>query len=207
VRRKQAIGTWAGSNGRPNLDRLLRDIIDKPDDQDQIAGELDRQLGETAAVMILDMTGFARTTRSYGIVAFLLMIYQMKLLATPCIEAENGVVVKSDADNLYCLFPDVASAIRASQAIIARLAAEAERLPSDRRLYASIGIGFGRILNLAATDIFGDEVNLASKLGEDVARQGEILLTSDARAQAPEWPVREESVTISGVSMTYFALL
>ena len=194
------------SDRRPNLHELLGHIIERPTAEDEIAQEIDRQLGETAAVMILDMTGFARTTRAYGIVAFLLMIYQMRLLATPCVEAEGGVVVKSDADNLYCLFPDVPSALRASQAIMERFSREAGRLPPDRRLYASIGIGFGRILNVDASDIFGDEVILASKLGEDIARQGEILLTPAARAEAAEWPMREQSLVVSGVAIRYFAL-
>ena len=195
------------NDGRPNLDQLLRGMIDQPGAEEEIAREIDRQLGETAAVMILDMTGFARTTRSHGIAAFLLMIYQMKMLTAPCIEAAGGLVVKSEADNLYCLFPDVASAVRGSQAIMARLAAETATLPSERRLYASIGIGYGRILNVDASDIFGDEVNLASKLGEDIAQQGEILLTPAARTQVPALAVREESVSISGMRLTYFALL
>ena len=192
---------------RPNLDQLLRDMIDQPGAEDDIAREIDRQLGETAAVMILDMTGFARTTRSHGIAAFLLMIYQMKMLTIPCVEAAGGVVVKSEADNLYCLFPDVASAVRGSRAIMERLAVETGRLPAERSLYASIGIGFGRILNVDASDIFGDEVNLASKLGEDIARQGVILLTPAARAQVPDLPTNEESVSMSGMRLAYFALL
>ena len=156
--------------------------------------------------MILDMTGFARTTRSHGIVAFLLMIYRMKLLATPCVEAEDGLVVKCEADNLYCLFRDVDSAVRASQAIMGRLAGGTAELSDGRALYASIGIGYGRILNIDGSEIFGDEVNLASKLGEDIAQQGEILLTSAAHAHSPERPVRTRSVSVSGMPLTFFAV-
>ena len=194
-------------NDRANFERLLDEMIERPEAEAALTAEIDRDFGEDRAVLVLDMTGFARTTRSHGIAAFLLMIYQMKMLTTPCIEAAGGVVVKSEADNLYCLFPDVDSAVRGSQAIMARLAAETATLPSERRLYASIGIGYGRILNVEASDIFGDEVNLASKLGEDIAQQGEILLTPAARTQVPALAVREESVSISGMRLTYFALL
>jgi class 3 adenylate cyclase len=46
----------------------------------------------------------------------------------------------------------------------------------------SYGIGWGDVIDLEA-DVFGLEVNLASKLGEDLARPGEVLLTA-AAAQA-----------------------
>ena len=70
------------------------------------------------------------------------------------------------------------------------------------------GIGFGNILNIGDEDLFGNEVNLASKLGEDVAERGEILLTAAARAQLHEAdiPIREETVSISGLDVTYYKI-
>ena len=78
---------------------------------------------------------------------------------------------------------------------------------ADRRLYASIGIGFGDILVLADEDLFGDEVNLASKLGEDVAQGGMVLLTEAARAELdPSVPTTPERVSVSGLALVYHAL-
>ena len=42
----------------------------------------------------------------------------------------------------------------------------------------------GEVLDLGR-DVFGLEVNLASKLGEDVARPGEVLFTEAAVAALP----------------------
>lgn len=84
-------------------------------------------------------------------------------------------------------------------------------LPEEQRLYASIGIGYGAILNIAGEDMYGDEVNLASKLGEDVAQRGEILLTAAARARIDParggTATRAESVSISGLALDYHVLL
>ena len=159
--------------------------------------------------MVLDMSGFARTTQRRGIVAFLLMIHQMKRVAEPVVRANGGVVVKAEADNLYCLFETAADAVAASRKVMQRLESVNLLLPDDRRLYASIGIGYGRILNVDEDDIFGDEVNLASKLGEDIADKGMILLTPAARAQAEAagFETREEMVSISGLSLSYHALV
>ena len=52
---------------------------------------------------------------------------------------------------------------------------------TDEQLCFSYGIGYGDMLDLEE-DLFGLEVNLASKLGEDLAKPGEALLTPTAAA-------------------------
>ena len=196
-------------NSRANLERILREMMERPDAQEELSREIDEQFGETRAVLVLDMSGFSRTTQKRGIVAFLLMIHQMRLIATPAIEENGGIVVNAEADNLYCLLESVAGAVKAAREIIKRLDAANLLLPEERRLYASIGIGWGRILNVDERDMFGDEVNLASKLGEDVAERGEILLTAAAQAEAKaaSLETRAEEISISGLSLSYHALV
>ena len=72
-----------------------------------------------------------------------------------------------------------------------------------------MGIGYGRILNIADHDLFGDEVNLASKLGEDIAGMGEILLTSAARAEIDDEAIQtpERTISVSGISLTYYSVI
>lgn len=196
-------------NSRAAFDRLLGEMVERPEDRRELAAAIERDFGEQRAVMVLDMSGFSRTTQKRGIVAFLLMIHQMKLLCRPAIEAAGGLVVKAEADNLFCLFADVADAVAAAREVVERLGSANLVLPEDRRLYASIGIGHGAILNVDNDDIFGDEVNLASKLGEDVAERGMIVLTEAARARAVRADVetREESVSISGLTFSYHLLV
>ena len=106
----------------------------------------------------------------------------MKRLALPEIEDKAGLLVKAEADNLYCLFDRTDDAVRAARAIVRQLNAANLILPEDRRLYASIGIGYGPVLNIDDSDLFGDEMNLTCKLGEDIAQRSEILLTEGAAA-------------------------
>ena len=192
---------------RARLDELLSRIIDHPEQRVQISEEIERDFTQRRAVMVLDMSGFSRTTQVHGIVSFLLMIHQMRLLAVPTIEACGGTMVKAEADNLYCLFERVEQAVAVSREIMRQLATVNVLLPATRRLYASIGIGFGDLLVLGAHDLFGDEVNLASKLGEDVAQGGMILLTEAARRQLdPAVVTLEERASISGLTLIYHAL-
>jgi class 3 adenylate cyclase len=195
-------------NSRAELDRLLAEMIHRPEAQDELTAELEAQFAETRAVMALDMSGFARTTRRSGIVTFLLMIHQMKRLAGAAVAANGGILVKAEADNLYCLFESVPAAVGAARQIVERLEAVNPLLAEERRLHAAIGIGWGRILNVDEEDLFGDEVNLASKLGEDIAERGQILLTDAAAERASEAGIRtrEDAVGISGMWLRYHLL-
>lgn len=198
--------TVLSNNSRAELHRLLREIIKYPDRRQEFTQLIEQTFGQKKAVLVLDMSGFSRTTQLLGIISFLLMIDQMRTVSTPCIEQNGGIVIKSVGDNLYCLFDKVDEALRAGREINKRLNAANTVLPVEHHLYASFGIGFGEILNIAGEDIFGDEVNLACKLGEDIANKSEILLSSGARAalEATDLNLREESVSICGISLTYF---
>lgn len=198
----------ANRNSRTTLERLLNDIIEHPERRAEISQEIDGIFAQDKAVFVLDMSGFSRTTRQHGIVSFLLMIHQMQLMARPAIEHHRGLLLKAEADNLFCLFDTVEDAIGTAREIVRRLHTVNLILPENRRLYASVGIGYGRILNVGDHDLFGDEVNLASRLGEDVAERGAVLLTSQAHAQLKDSAVatREESLSISGLELTYYAV-
>lgn len=194
------------TNSRQYLDSLLGDMISFPERRAEITQAIEETFGQSKAVLVLDMSGFSRTTHQHGIILFLLMIHQMQLICRPCVEQGGGMVIKADADNLFCLFETVADAVKTSQEIITRLTAVNTVLPADRHLYVAIGVGYGKILNIADKDIFGDEVNLACKLGEDIARQGEVLLTSAAMAELDGLGIvtRADEISISGMSLTYY---
>jgi len=195
-------------NTHARLDALLSRIIQEPEKRQEIAEEIERDFTQRRAVLVLDMSGFSRTTQMHGVVTFLMMIHQMRLLAAPTIAACGGKLVKAEADNLYCLFEAADDAVKAAREIITRLNTVNVLLPADRRLYASIGIGFGDILVLEDEDLFGDEVNLASKLGEDVAQGGMILLTEAARAELdPAVTTTQERVSVSGLALIYHAVV
>ena len=55
------------------------------------------------------------------------------------------------------------------------------RVPEDQVLLC-VGLGYGSVLRIGDTDVYGAEVNAASKLGEDIARANEILVTASARS-------------------------
>jgi class 3 adenylate cyclase len=117
------------------------------------------------------------------VIFYLAMIRQMHACAIPAVRDNGGRTIKTVADDLFAVFPTPGDAVEAALDIHRAFAAVNEAVPCDQDIHGSIGIGFGPTLLLDEADLFGHEVNLASKLGEDLACGDEILLTP-AAAQA-----------------------
>jgi class 3 adenylate cyclase len=129
------------------------------------------------AVLALDMSSFSLSVRRGGIVAHLCEIRRVQRLVLPLIEVCGGDVVKCVADNVLAVFPDAAHAVAGALAIQAAVAESGAGGTKPAVLTVGIGIDAGRILLVPGKDAFGDAVNIAYKLGEDIARAGEVLVT------------------------------
>src|SRR5262249_12127998 len=125
---------------------------------------------------------------------------QMHKIVGRAIATAGGAVVKFEADNCYSIFPDPVTAMRASMAINVALVENNRGKGPDEIIEASIGIGHGSIL-LGCDDFYGDEVNLACKLGEDIADRNEIYLSESAHSHLPagEWEFQRLDLTVSGI--------
>src|SRR5262249_22958190 len=86
-----------------------------------------------------------------------------------------GKLVKVDADDLFITNPDPNAMFTLARDLQAAVAAHNRSQPAHA-IGLSIGLGFGPTL-VIEHDIFGDPVNTASKLGEDIGAAGEILIT------------------------------
>ena len=120
----------------------------------------------------------------HGILHFLMVFARAVRTLRPLAARHGGRLIKVEADSLLLAFPDADRACRAVLAMSVALARLNRGEPASERLAFSYGIGFGEVLDLEH-NLLGLEVNLASKLGEDRARPGEILLTPGAVGALP----------------------
>jgi class 3 adenylate cyclase len=141
---------------------------------------LDRKL----AVVYTDTDDFTVRVARHGMMHFLMIFARGVRALRPIVARHRGRLVKVEADSLLLVFPDATRACRAVIAMVAALERLNRATPESERVEFSFGIGFGPMLDLGR-DVLGLEVNLASKLGEDRARRGEILLTEAAAAALP----------------------
>lgn len=194
--------------GHKEFDGLIADFS-RLTDPAEIEGAHDQiwdRFGTEGAVFISDMAAFSSTSRKMGVCHYLKMIHRARQTIAPVVKANSGLLLKCDADNAYAFFAKTADAIQAAFDCNAAVYAENRKYPADERIDLSIGIDFGRVLLIGDADFFGDPVNTASKLGEDLAVKAEVLVTERALAKSNfDIPERAERMVarISDIEIEY----
>lgn len=179
------------------------------DERKNIEQSLWADYGAEYAVFILDMSGFSMLTRKYGIIHYLSMVRRMQLTSETIVKSYGGSMIKYEADNCFAVFPEPLAAVNAAIAMQHAFAAANLLTTEDLDIHISCGIDYGKLLVIGNEDCFGDAVNRASKLGEDVAAAGEILITKDAMQMIPSEAgitAREINVSISGISIAAYII-
>lgn len=156
-----------------------------PDERGKIDQSLWQKFGHKKAVFVMDMSGFSLLTQKFGIVHYLSMVKRMQITTLPIIEAHGGKVVKFEADNCFAVFDEVEDSIRAGMALNTAFNGINTHTEENFDIRVSIGIDYGDVLLIGGPDYFGDAVNRACKLGEDVAGPGEIFINRTAFEQVP----------------------
>jgi len=175
----------------------------------KIEAELWEGFGAEFAVFVLDMSGFSMLTRKYGIVHYLSMVRRMQLTTEPIVKSFGGSMIKYEADNCFAVFPDPLSAVNAAIAMQHAFGAANLLTSDDLDIHIACGIDYGKLLIVGHEDCFGDPVNRASKMGEDLAAAGEILITKEAMQMIPAEAgvkAREMNVSISGITIPAYAI-
>jgi len=168
-----------------------------------------QKYGTECTAFVLDMSSFSLLTRKYGIVHYLAIIRRMQLTVHPIITDHGGRVVKFEADNCFASFPEPAAAVLAAITIQHAIAAANLLTPEDMNIHVCVGIDYGKIL-IMEDDMFSEAVNRACKLGEDIGRADEILITKEASELIPDnsqFQRKPIEVSIGGVNFQAFQVV
>jgi adenylate cyclase len=168
--------------GHGEFDRLIAGFsaLDDAAEMEAARQHIWERFGAEGAVFISDMASFSSTSRKIGVCHFLKLIHRARQIIAPLIAQNDGLLLKCDADNCYALFRNTDDAIRASFDINEDLFRHNDEFSLAEQIYLSVGIDYGRVLLVGDIDFFGDPVNTASKLGEDLAIRAETLVTKRA---------------------------
>jgi len=165
--------------------------------------------GTTGAAFISDMSNFSSTSRVRGICHFLKLIHRARETIAPIIADNGGQLLKCDADNCYAYFKGPGPALQASMDINAELFRMNQSSDLVDHMFLSVGIDYGRLLLVGTEDYYGDPVNTASKLGEDLAGKSETLVTDRALAETDYVPHENSEhmvARISDIEISYLKL-
>jgi class 3 adenylate cyclase len=161
--------------------RLIEERTKPGSDVEDIDRRIWDLFGEEWAVMFTDLSGFSRQVERFGILHFLQVIHEHRKLLLPIVENFDGLLIKQEGDSLLILFRRPERAVACAQQMQRACALYNERRKPEEQILLCVGIGFGRVLRIGDSDVWGKEINAASKLGEDTAKAGEILVTEAVR--------------------------
>ncbi|MBK6574669.1 MAG: adenylate/guanylate cyclase domain-containing protein [Sandaracinaceae bacterium] len=168
-------------------DARLWDLIElrtKPDaDTDAVDRRIWDLFGERWAIMFTDLSGFSRHAAKFGITHFLQIIHEKKKMLLPIVAAHDGILLKVEADSFLIIFRRPDRALQCAIEMQRRCQLTNERRLPEEQIILCLGIGYGDVLRVGDHDVWGREVNAASKLGEDTAGPNEILVTGAAQAE------------------------
>ena len=194
----------AGKSNHPDTQELWTLIEERGRPGADVA-DVDRRIwqrfGCRRAIMFTDLSGFSRQVEKFGILHFLHVIHEQRKLFFPLLAAHRGHILKEEGDSLMVDFDDIAAAfdcaIRMQHATVAHNAG----LPPEEHVLLCVGLGFGEVLLIGDQDVWGREVNVASKLGEDTAKAGQILLSGAAKTALGDVP----GITFQTISQGFTA--
>jgi class 3 adenylate cyclase len=140
--------------------------------------EFRRKYCREQAILSMDMTGFTLSAFEVGEVKSLARIFDAQRVALPVLQDHGADLIRCFADDIIALFRDPAIAIDAALEVHGRIEQfNASPQASEHPTVCCAGIGFGSVFAIGPNLAQGDEMNQSSKLGEEIARGSETLIT------------------------------
>lgn len=125
--------------------------------------KMQKRMTREVAVLFTDIRGSSIFFKIHGDIAGRLMMQRHYDMLFPLIEGHQGTVVKTVGDSIMATFYDPRSAVAAAIAMQRELFEYNARQSADDPIRIRIGINFGQGI-IEENDVFGDVVNMASKL-------------------------------------------
>ncbi|HPE37313.1 MAG TPA: adenylate/guanylate cyclase domain-containing protein [Spirochaetales bacterium] len=162
-------------------ERITRLIEERLEADDEARERIDKRIwdlfGEEWAIVFTDLSGFSRNVEAFGIIHFLQTIYESERILVPVIDEHDGILLKMEGDSMLIIFRNPQKALRAAARMQAACVEYNRDRTDEEKVLLCVGVGYGKVLRIGDADVYGREVNSASKLGEDTAGSGDILVT------------------------------
>jgi class 3 adenylate cyclase/pSer/pThr/pTyr-binding forkhead associated (FHA) protein len=150
---------------------------------EQSAAELEK-LRRNVTVLFTDLKGSTAYFEKYGDAAGMLMVHRCNTMLSQAVERHGGRVIKTIGDAVMASFEDPAEAVAASIEMQEAITADNVAKPQKERIAVRIGINYGLGL-VRSNDVFGDVVNVASRVESAAAPEQILISDSMHTAVAP----------------------
>ncbi len=165
------------SASEERLDKLIEERLKPGANKEVIDARIWDLFGETWCIMFTDLSGFSRGVAKFGIIHFLQTIHESERILIPIIDDYDGILLKVEGDSFLVIFRNPVKALQCTMEMQRTLKQYNTDKPDEEKVLLCVGLGYGPVIKIGDSDVFGAEVNAASKLGEDTAEAWEILVT------------------------------
>ena len=176
------------SASEERLYRLLEERLESGSNKKEIDERIWDLFGENWCIMFTDLSGFSRQVAQFGIIHFLQTIHESERLLIPAIDDYDGILLKIEGDSFLVIFRSPRRALQCSIEMQKILSEYNIGRAAEEQVLLCVGLGYGKVLKIGDHDVFGSEVNAASKLGDDTADAGEILVTGAVQDATKDMP-------------------
>ena len=134
-----------------------------------------------AAILVADVAGYSRLMHQDEETTHARLTTLLADTVMPAIARQAGRIIKNTGDGFLAEFPSAVKAVRAAIQFQDGVYRQSIGEVQDKRILFRVGINIGDVI-VKADDLFGDGVNIASRL-EGVAKPGGICLSLSAYDQ------------------------
>ena len=134
-----------------------------------------------ATILVADVDGYSRLMRADEEGTLVDLRAHLAELVAPVVERFHGRIVKTVGDGVLIEFGSAIEAVRSAVELQRGMVERNAGTPADRRQAFRMGLHLGDII-VSDEDVFGDTVNVASRL-EGLAEPGSIVLSASVYEQ------------------------
>ncbi len=134
-----------------------------------------------ATILVADVDGYSRLMRADEEGTLVDLRAHIAELVAPVVERFHGRIVKTVGDGVLVEFGSAVEAVRSAVELQRGMVERNQGVPAERRQAFRIGLHLGDVI-VTDEDVFGDTVNVASRL-EALAEPGSIVLSASVYEQ------------------------
>jgi formylglycine-generating enzyme required for sulfatase activity/class 3 adenylate cyclase len=147
-----------------------------------MVGSIDTSPRRLAAVLAADVSGFSRLMEIDEESTLARLKRHRRELIEPTVQEHYGRIVKTTGDGFLAEFNSPVEAVRCAIVIQQSMTGRNATLPREQRIVFRIGVNLGDIIIDADGDIYGDGVNVASRI-EALCEPGQVYISGGVYEQ------------------------
>ncbi|MDH5680480.1 MAG: hypothetical protein OEZ36_02765, partial [Spirochaetota bacterium] len=180
------------------IDSIKETQLDLSKHQEKEKFQFERENTKELTILFIDITGYTKKSSSMELMEIMNYLKTYEEMALPIFAAHYGTVVKKMGDGLMISFPQALYGALAGIRLQEKLTRYNQFKPEKEKIITRVGLNTGPVA-IQGTDLFGDAVNVASRM-ETSAKPGGVLVSESTFLKVRDYITWEDmgEITVKG---------